>query len=201
MRHVVGREIVVNLVDRGSNDLIAARPLLETVVDAGLQTDVFRRVFREAAIQTNRVLFVREKSNVAFDLADASEVVRYGLRSVDPKLAKQVPRNVDVALLQLKRRQFATGTLEVADRVRVLGLVLPALALVTLLGAVAVAPDRRLGVLRAGVAVGAAGAHAGDRPADPALADPRRRGRRGRGDRRGGARCGERASSTRSRAT
>ncbi len=41
---------------------------------------------------------------------------------------------------------------------RVLGLVLPALALVTLLGAVAVAPDRRLGVLRAGVAVGAAGA-------------------------------------------
>ncbi len=99
VRHVVGREIVVNLVDRGSNDLIAARPLLETVVDAGLQTDVFRRVFREAAVQTNRVLFVREKSNVAFDLADASEVVRYGLRSVDPKLARQVPRNVDVALL------------------------------------------------------------------------------------------------------
>jgi hypothetical protein len=158
VRRVVGREIVVNLIDRGSNDLIAARPLLETVVDAGLQTDVFRRVFREAAIQTNRVLFVRDKSNVAFDLADASEIVRYGLRSVDPKLAKQVPRNVDVALLQLKRRQFATGTLEVADRVRVLGLVLPALALVALLGAVAVAPDRRLGVLRAGVAVGAAGA-------------------------------------------
>ena len=34
VRHLVSREIVVNLVDRGSTDLVAARPLLESVVGA-----------------------------------------------------------------------------------------------------------------------------------------------------------------------
>lgn len=158
VRRVVGREIVVQLVDRGSSDLVAARPLLEQVVDAALQTQAFQRVFREAALQANRVLFVRDEGNVAFDLADASQVVRFGLRSVSPKLARQVPQNIDVALLTLKRRQFATGTLRFADRVRVLGLVLPLLVLLALAGAVVMAPDRRVGILRAGVAVGSTGA-------------------------------------------
>ena len=41
-------------------------------------------------------------------------------------------------------REFAGTSLRVADEVRVLGIVLPLLALVALVGAVVVAPDRRL---------------------------------------------------------
>jgi hypothetical protein len=43
VRHLVSREIVVNLVDRGSTDLVAARPLIESVVDAVVQTQPFRQ--------------------------------------------------------------------------------------------------------------------------------------------------------------
>jgi hypothetical protein len=158
LRKVVRREIVVNLIDRGSSDLIAARPLLESVVDVVLQSAPFRKVFRQAAVQANRVFFVRDKKNALFDISDSAELVRFALRSVSPNLAKDVPKDLDATLLTLRRREFAGQTLAVADSIRVLGIVLPLLALAAFAGGIAVAPDRRLGVLRSGVAVGATGA-------------------------------------------
>lgn len=158
LRKVVAREIVVNLIDRGSTDLAAGRPLLESVVDAVIQTQAFRKVFRAAAVETNKVFFVRDRKNVLFDLGDAAEVVRFALRSVSPKLAKEIPKDLNPHLLTLRRGQLAGSTLAVADHIRVFGIVLPILALLALVGSVAVSPDRRVGVLRAGVAVGATGA-------------------------------------------
>lgn len=158
LRRVVGRQIVVNAIERGSTDLVAARPLLEAVVEAVMQTEPFRRVFRAAAIETNRVFFVREKSNALFDLGDAAQVVQFAARSVSPKVAKQIPRDLQPQLLTLRRREFAGGTLTAADAIRPLGIVLPLLALLTFAAAIVVSPDRRMGVLRVGVATGAAGA-------------------------------------------
>jgi hypothetical protein len=158
VRTVVSRELVVNLVDRGSSDLIAARPLIESVVNAAIDTDAFRKLFREAALETNRVLFVRDRDNAAFRIADAYRLVRFGLRSVAPQVAADVPTNLDVALLKLKRRDFATQTLAFADGIRVLGIVLPVAALLAFAAAIALARDRRVAVMRMGVAVGAVGA-------------------------------------------
>jgi hypothetical protein len=104
LRKVVRREIVVNLIDRGSSDLIAARPLLESVVDVVLQSAPFRKVFRQAAVQANRVFFVRDKKNALFDISDSAELVRFALRSVSPNLAKDVPKDLDATLLTLRRR-------------------------------------------------------------------------------------------------
>ena len=157
VRELVGQQIVVNVVDRGSTDLVAVRPLLESVVGAVIQTDPFRRLFRQAALQTNQVFFEREKGNALFDLADAAQVVRFGLKSVSPKLAEELPRDLEPKLLTLRRREFAGTTLAVADDIRILGIVLPLLALIAFVAAVALAPDRRLGVLRVGVGIGAAG--------------------------------------------
>jgi hypothetical protein len=158
LRRVVGRQIVVNAIERGSADLVAARPLVESVVDAVMQTDAFRRVFRQAALETNRIFFVRGKENALFDLGDAAQVVQFGLRSVSPRVAKQLPEDLKPQLLTLRRREFAGATLSVADAVRPLGIVLPVLALLMFVAAVVVSPDRRLGVLRVGVATGVAGA-------------------------------------------
>ena len=156
-RDVVATELVIGLVENGSPNLVAARPLVQSVVDTVIDTAPFREVFREAARQTNLLLFQRDKRSVAFDLADAASILRFGLESVDPKLAEELPQTVDLALLKLQEREFATKTLEVADTVRVLGLVAPAIALVLLVLSVLAARDRRLGVLRASVAVAFAG--------------------------------------------
>ena len=45
VRHVVGRELVVAAIERGSTDLVAARPMLESVVEALIGTEPFRRAF------------------------------------------------------------------------------------------------------------------------------------------------------------
>jgi uncharacterized membrane protein HdeD (DUF308 family) len=158
VRTIVGREIVIYLAERGSADLAAARPLLESVVDTLIQTEPFQRVFRSAAAEANRVFFVRDKENVLLDLGDAAQIVEFGLRSVSPNLAKQLPDDLKPNLLALKDSEVTGTTLRVADNVRTFGIVLPLLALLLLVGAVAVAPDRRVAVLRAGIAVGAAGA-------------------------------------------
>jgi hypothetical protein len=158
VRSVVGREIVTFAAERGSGDLLAARPLLETVVETLMQTEPFRRVFRAAAAEANSAFFDRDRENVLFDLGDAAQIVEFGLRSVSPELAEQLPDDLQPDLLTLRRREFAGTTLRVADEVRLFGIVLPLAALVTLLAAIAIAPDRRIAVLRTGVAVGAAGA-------------------------------------------
>ncbi len=157
VRDVVATEVVVGLIENGAPNLVAARPVLESVVGAVIETSAFRDVFREAARQTNLVLFERDRKSVAFDLADASQIVRFGLESVAPDVAKQLPKEADLALLKLKDRDFAGATLQAADKIRVLGLIAPIIALALLLGAVIASGDRRVGVLRAAVAAAGAG--------------------------------------------
>lgn len=157
VRRVVSREIVVNLVERGSPDLVAGRPLLESVVDTVIDTSAFRQLFRRAAVEANRLFFARDESNLVFDLADASKLVRFGLAKVSPELSKEVPKDLDVTLADLRDRRFAQSTLAAADDIRLLGLLLPPIAALVLAGAVALSPDRRLGVLRVAVGVGATG--------------------------------------------
>src|SRR5918998_3650091 len=71
VRTVIRDEIVVGLVDRASGDLIAAQPLLEPVVDVVIASEPFRAIFRRAALEANRVFFVREKRSALVDISDA----------------------------------------------------------------------------------------------------------------------------------
>lgn len=157
VRKVVRREIVIGLIDHGSADLVAARPLLESVVDVVIDSEPFRVVFRRAALEANRVFFVRERENALVDISDGAKLVEFGLRSVSPKVAAQIPADIEPELTRLQRREFAGQALAVADDVRVLGVVLPIAGLLLLCGAVAIAPDRRIAVLRTGIAVSTAG--------------------------------------------
>lgn len=158
VRDFVAQQLVVQVIERSSPDVLAARPLLEGLIRAGIDTDPFRRLFRRAAIEANRVLFERERSSVAFELADATKILRFALSELAPDLGAEIPSELDVALLELEEREFARESLAVADEVRFLGIVLPVLALLLLVAAVVVSVDRRVGVLRCAMAVSAAGA-------------------------------------------
>src|SRR5215218_1771444 len=157
VRDLVSRAIVVNLIDRGSTDLVAARPLLESVVGAIVQTRPFKQVFRRAALEANKLFFVRDRSDTLLNLGDAATLVQFGVRSVSPKIGREIPADIDPELFTLDRDQFAGQTLSIADKLRLLGWVLPVLALVAFVVSALLAPDRRVGVLRVGVAIAVAG--------------------------------------------
>ena len=157
VRQVVAREVVVQLIDRGSTDLVAARPVLEGVVEALVGTPPFERLVRAAAAQTHQVLFERDDNSLVFDLADVSTVVLSGMRSVSPDIAKRVPDDVDARLVDVRERNFAGDTLEAADTVRRLAVWLPVLAVLLLAGALLLAADRRRTLTRYGLALGMSG--------------------------------------------
>ena len=86
--------------------------------------------------------------------------MRFALQSINPKLADDLPKSIDLALLKLKERDFATpDAWSSPTSIRWLGIVAP---LTRDPGAARrrslLAPDRRVGVLRAALAVAAAGA-------------------------------------------
>ena len=122
------------------------------------------------------------------NLGDAATVVGFAVQSVSPKLARDIPDDIDPDVFSLDRDEFAGETLAIADHLRLFGLLLP------IAGRAAVRRrDRaRPGPPRRGAARrrrrrrsrDAARGHA----ADPQGERDRRGGRRGRGHRPGGAR-------------
>jgi hypothetical protein len=156
VRRVIAREIVVQVIDQGSPDLLAVRPLLNSLVEAVVATPQFRGIVRLAAKQGHRLLFERG-GNVAFSIADAGTVVLSALRTLAPDIASHIPKSVDAKLLDLRKQSFAVSTLRTADKVRLLGIVLPLLGLALLALSIAVARRRRVAVTRCALALALAG--------------------------------------------
>jgi hypothetical protein len=154
--HAVSRELAADVSNAGPPALISARPILESVFEALIATQQFERVFEQAARQANRILFTHERT-VAVTLEDAVKVLRSALSSANPKLAEKVPKNLEPELARLEERGFATAAIRFADDVRLLGILLPLLALVTFAGGAWIAPDRRSSITRTGLAIGAIG--------------------------------------------
>ena len=153
VRQVVSRRIVDEAIEQGSAELIQAKPLLESAVASALDTGAFQAIFKQAARNVYTLIFERERGSIVLDLADAGIVVISGLKAIAPNVAKDVPPDVEGALIDLSDRQFATGVLGTADDIRFLGIVLPLLALVLFIASIAVSSDRRRAVVEAGVAV------------------------------------------------
>jgi hypothetical protein len=137
-------------------DLLSARPLLEGAVRAAIDTPAFERLIRLAAINAHRVLFDEDAPTIAVDIGDAAQLIVPAVRSVDPELADQLPRRLQAPLATLHRRDFAAETIQLGDRIRFLAVLLPLVGVALLGAAVWLAPDPRLALRRAPLAVVAA---------------------------------------------
>lgn len=153
VRDVVARQIVVGVIERGSPDLISARPLLETAVETVVSTGPFRSLVRTTAQQAHSLLFDHGNAFV-FDVADTGTVVLSAVRSLAPDVAAKLPANADATLVDLRERPFARDTLDAADHLRRIAVALPILALLLLVGAIAVARDRGRAFARFALALG-----------------------------------------------
>jgi hypothetical protein len=138
-------------------DLLSARPLLESAARGAIDTPAFEELVRAAAINAHRVLFDEEEPTIAVDIADAAELIVPAVRSVDPELAEELPERLEAPLATLDRRDFAADTIEFAEQIRFLAIVLPVLGIALLGAAVALSDNRGLALRRAPLAVAAAG--------------------------------------------
>jgi hypothetical protein len=157
VQHVVARQITVRVIEPALPDLIAGRSLISSAVRVAVTSKPFARVIRLAALHGHRLLFERHGGNAVFDIADAGSVIASALRKISPKLASELPKRADAVLLTLRKRSFASTTLRVAEAVRLLGFILPPVALALYLMAIVIAPDRRRALTRSAVGFGVTG--------------------------------------------
>ena len=156
VRLAVAQPITDAIIDSGPPEFVNARPLIESVITGALGTPPVRAIVGEAVVAVNQKLFERDPKALLLNLANAASVAAGALEAVSPTLAGDVPARIKGARIEITGSEGSLGTLSVAHDVRVAGLVLPPLAILVLIGSVAVALDRRRALVRAGLAVAGA---------------------------------------------
>lgn len=159
VREVIAEQIAVELLERGSPDLVASRPLVLTAVEAILETDQFARVLRRSAATAHGVLFEGDR-DVIVELEAARELLARAVEAASPELAGQIPADLSPRIAEIRGGDAATRVARAANgaSVATLPLLITAVALLAL--AVGLAPDRRRALATAGLGL-AAGAAAG----------------------------------------
>jgi hypothetical protein len=157
VRTLVARRITDNVVLRQADDLLAARPIIESVASGVVGSTAFTQLFRASVRDVHRAIFKRDQNTVTLTVADVGTVMAAALRELRPALAKKIE---DAGRVQLVKQRIGSvaGTLaRLAERVKVLTLLLLVLTAALVAAALATAPDRR----RAAGALGMGAATAG----------------------------------------
>ena len=154
VRQAIAEQVAVEMVERGSPDLVASRPLVLTGVEAVLETDEFARVLRRAAIAAHALLLNGDR-DVIVELEEGTELLIPAVRSVSPEVAGQIPTDLNPRIAAVRGSDAATSLVRLADAAdaAAVPLVFAAVALLAL--SVALAPDRRRAAASAGLMVAA----------------------------------------------
>ena len=157
VRQQVGDRVTDDLLLRAQPDLLSARPIIASAVGGIVGGDAFAALFRRAAVEAHRAVFRRDSDTVALTIADVGVLAAEALRQLRPELAGQLDEERRVGLID-RHLGGVTGDLaRIAERVRVVALVLALLTAACAVGAVMLASERRRAVGRLGLSMLAAG--------------------------------------------
>jgi hypothetical protein len=149
VRQAIAEQVAVEMVERGSPDLVASRPLVLTGVEAVLETDEFARVLRRTAIAAHELLLHGDR-DVIVELQEGTALLIPAVRSVSPEVADQIPTDLNPRIAAIRGSDAATSLVRLADAADAAAIPLLVAAVALLALSVALAPDRR----RAGASAG-----------------------------------------------
>ena len=138
-------------------DLIAVRPLIESVAGGVVGGGAITGVFRAAVRDVHRALIDRDQDTLTLTLRDIGVVLAGALQAVRPELADQLRRAEDVSLLTRDTGPVGGDLVRAADRIRLLAWLLLAAAVACAAGALALSRDRRATTVTLGAALAVAG--------------------------------------------
>ena len=149
LRDAIGQRITEVLIRKVDPNLVTVKPILEAGASGVIGTGAFKAVLHEGIVRGYDSL-ISGKDNAVITAANVGVLLSEALKQFQPKLAKKIPDGLNASLVKLGKGGLATDFAQVVEKVRLLGLVLPALGLLALGGSIAVAADRRRAVIRAG---------------------------------------------------
>ena len=151
VRERLARELSLKLVAREPR-LVAVAPALGQVLDDILASGTASSLVRTAAVETHNALFSETEGSLVIDLANVGVVALGIVESRDPALASQLQQPKELAI-ELADRTLTVDLVRLADRLRVLALVLPLLAFGLFAAGMWLARGRRRAVLGTGLVI------------------------------------------------
>ena len=157
VRALIAQQVTDEVVLKSQADLIAARPLIESVAAEVVGGRAFTNLFRTAVRDVHRALFQRDRNTVTLTVTDVGTVLAAALEQVRPALARKLRSTERVELVERNIGSLSATLADIAERVRLLALVLLFLSLAFVAGALLLARDRRQTVVELGVGAAVVG--------------------------------------------
>jgi len=154
---LVAQKITDEVVLKNEADLLAARPLIESVAEEIVGGRAFTGLWRRAVRDVHRALFKRDQSTVTLTVADVGTVLAAALQHVRPSLARDLQSTERVEVVRENIGSLSATLADIAERVQILAILLIVLSLVFVAGALYVSPDRRDTAIELGLGAAAAG--------------------------------------------
>ena len=145
VRLLLSQTVTRQLVEQQVPQLIAGRPIVESVIAEVIGSSAFDEIYTKALREVHLFFFDGEGESVVLDLADIGVVLSGTLATLDPDLAALIPDDFQAGLVTLADQSAVTDTLQIAESVKVVAFLAPLLALIAFGGGVALARDRRGG--------------------------------------------------------
>jgi hypothetical protein len=157
VKTLIGERITDQVVLKNRADLLAARPIIESVTSEIVGSTAFTSLFRKAVRDVHAALFLRDQNTLTLTVADVGTVLAAALEKLKPSLADQVARTGSVSLGSRDIGEVGGELARIADTVKVVALVLAIAGLALIAAAIWVAPDRRRAVTELGIGAVVAG--------------------------------------------
>jgi hypothetical protein len=154
---LIAQKITDEVVLKNKADLVAARPLIESVAEGIVGGRAFTNLFRNAVRDVHATLFQQDRDTVTLTIADVGTVLAAALQQVRPDLANQVGSSERVEILRDDIGSVSTSLANVADQIKLLALLLVLGAIALVGGALWISPDRRTTVIELGLGLAVAG--------------------------------------------
>lgn len=139
-------------------DLIAIRPALEGAAAAVLGSSALDTSFEAAIRSAHSALATEGSDSAVVTLADLGATITVGLQKFFPEVASRLPPGLAESLARVGGQEgLAARIIPVVELTNTLAWVLPALAVVSVLFALWLAPSRRIALVRLGWLVGGGG--------------------------------------------
>ena len=153
----IARRVTDDLVLNANADLVAFRPVIESVVEGIVSAGIFQNLFRTAARDVHSAFFEGNQDTATFTLADVGVVLRGALQALAPKISKEIGGGADVDVTPIDPPGWLTELAQAGRDLGPLSVVLLVLGLVLVAIALWRSRDRRHTLLTFGIAVVACG--------------------------------------------
>ena len=157
VKSLVADKITDDVVLKNQQDLLAARPIIQSVASGIVGSRAFTSLFRSSVRDVHRALFDRDEQTVTLTVADVGTVLAAAIQQVRPSLARQVEATGNVAIVKRDVGDVGAKAVNVAETIRLLALLLGGISLALVAGAIVISPRRRHTIVELGIAIASAG--------------------------------------------